>query len=471
MRKFTYDLIENSAIKRKIHILEALNNGKSVVFTNNLAEQLQCSTRTISNDISQLKNELSENWDIVNVKTSGYILIKPMTESILPIINNYLIESVIYKIMLGIFNNRYYTLEKWSQLLFIEKSTLWRYIKKYKNILNINMLRINPRKVQLEGDEVHIRHYYIMFFYFTQKFTNKPLLPVNLGEKLEFFVIHNEININWHLLRSIIFVWINRFHNKHYITKNIKIKPIYTEDQLNYVNEIMITIENYYGIKIPKKEKDKISLELFVCSTTTGIQRELIIKYLEIYNPDLYKNYLNLIHILLTENNIPSKLNRKLEKELIGYFYKTIIYNELTISISYVYDPLKHAGNVLQNNQKNIALISSWNTQYNNSKFTKEEIEYIASSATIILNSVIKERNILLFSSGLSLEDHVIYTKLTQNLGGNTKIHTTFDRNIEYDFIISNFEIPDAKFPVISFTGMMTENEIDYIKNYIINLK
>ncbi|PFR70893.1 hypothetical protein COK29_26240, partial [Bacillus cereus] len=215
-----------------------------------------------------------------------------------------------------------------------------------------------------------------------------------------------------------------------YITKDIKVKPIYTDKQLSYINEMFIIIEDYYGIKIPKKEKDKLSIELFVYSTSTEIQRDLMIQYLEKYNYKLYESYLILIHILLIEHDLSSKLKKKLENELIGYFYKTTILNELKVSISYVNDSLKYAEDVLQNNKKNISLVSRWNTKYNNEKFTREEIEHIASCATIILNSVIKERNILFFSSGLSLEDRVMYKKLTQNLGGNTKIHTTFDSNI-----------------------------------------
>ncbi|PFR44031.1 hypothetical protein COK29_31535 [Bacillus cereus] len=92
---------------------------------------------------------------------------------------------------------------------------------------------------------MNIRHYYISFFYFTQKFTKDPLLPAQLWGEIECFLTRNDININWHLFRIIIFVWINRFHNKHYITKDIKIKPVYTDVQLKYVNEIIATIEDY----------------------------------------------------------------------------------------------------------------------------------------------------------------------------------------------------------------------------------
>ncbi|EJQ43630.1 hypothetical protein IEQ_04958 [Bacillus cereus BAG6X1-2] len=471
MRNFTYGLIDDNATERKIHILEALNNGKTLVSSKDLADQLQCTKRTIINDIAQLKKELPKNWDVISVKTSGYILIKPMTDSILPIINNYLEESVIYKIMLGIFNNKQYTLEKWSQLLFIDKSTLWKYLKNYKSILNENMLRINSRKIQLKGDEFNIRYYYKIFFFVTRKFTNELLVPAYLEKKLYFLVTNNEFYINLNVFRSILFVWMNRFHNKHYITKEIKVKRIYPDSQLKYVNKIITTIEDYYGIKIPKKEKDALSLDLFICSKSTEVRREMIIEYLKKSNHELYESYLILINLLLTENNLSSAQNRKLENKLVGYFYNTIIFNECKIPVSYVFEPLKHADDVIQNNKKNISLVSCWNKKYNKGKFTGEEIATIANSATAILNSVIKEINILLCSSGVTLEDHVIYSKLTKKLGANNKIHTTIDNNIVYDLIISNFEIPDANVPVITFTGMISENEINYIENYIRNLK
>ncbi|PGZ34519.1 hypothetical protein COE50_06360 [Bacillus anthracis] len=471
MRNFIYNLIDDNTTKRKIYILETLNNGKISVSAEYFAKELRCSKRTVINVISQLKKELPENWDVISVKPRGYILIKPMTDSILPIISNYLTESILYKIMLGIFNNQYYTLDKWSRLLFIDKSTLWKRMKNYKSILNENMLSINSRKLQLEGDEVNIRHYYITFFYFSKSFVNKPLLPKNLTEKLFSVLNCNEININWHLFYTIVFVWINRIHKKYYITQDIRIKPIYTDAQLNNVNEIIAVIGDYYGIKIPKKEKEKLSIDLFVCSSSSEIQRELIIEYLKRQHHALYESYLILITFLLNENDLSSDLNRKLEIELIGSFYKIFIYNELKIASSYSHDPLEHAKDVLYNNKEIISLVSNWNKKYNDEKFSVDEIEYFGNYVTIILNSVIKSRNILLVGSGIPFEDYVIYKKLTQNLGRNIKIHTTIDNNIEYDLIISNFEIPDKKIPVISFTGMMTDNEINQIKNYILSLK
>ncbi|WP_257147894.1 helix-turn-helix domain-containing protein [Bacillus thuringiensis] len=114
MMEFTNSLIDDKAISRKVYILEQLDNGQNLVPSKYLAEQLQCSTRTISNDIAQLKHYIPNNWEIVSVKIKGYILMKPTTDCIFSLVNSYLTESITYKIMIGIFNNKYYSLEKWS---------------------------------------------------------------------------------------------------------------------------------------------------------------------------------------------------------------------------------------------------------------------------------------------------------------------------------------------------------------------
>ncbi|WP_433775410.1 helix-turn-helix domain-containing protein [Bacillus wiedmannii] len=471
MREFTYRLIDDKAVKRKLYILEALNNGGNIVASKNLADQLDCSTRTIINDVSQLKNELPKDWEIVSVKTRGYILIKPMGESILPIINSYLTANVLYKIMLGIFHNRYYTLEKWSQLLYMNKLTLRKHLKDYNKMLNKNRLSIKFRELQLEGDEINVRYYYAAFFYFTQKFDNQCLAPIELRKKLSSILERNEVQMDVALLRSIIFVFINRFQHKHYITKEVKHRPIYNNDQLNCVNEIIIAIENYYNIKLSKTEKDALYLYLFLGLTVTRSQGNLIIEYLSKTNKDVYESYLHLIDILLTEKALPGKLKEKLKVELISYFYKMLITNELHLSISYIFNPVFPSKSILLKHcKKNKALVSRWNTTYNDKKFTREERRLIATCATSILNSNIQNINILFLFNGLDVEKNIIYTKLKQSLGENVKIHKIVSYDIKYDFIISNYQLVDTKAPVFYISEMLTENEINSVKNRIFNL-
>lgn len=164
MNEFIRSLIHDKSVKRRLFILSALNNGEMLVSATDLATDLNCSIRTISNDISQLKKELPPGWGILGIRTKGYILFKPLTDSIHPIINSYLKNSITNKIMLGIFNNKNYSLEKWSQLLYTNKLSLKRNLKEHCILLQKIDLKINFRELNLTGNELSIRHYYHMFF-------------------------------------------------------------------------------------------------------------------------------------------------------------------------------------------------------------------------------------------------------------------------------------------------------------------
>ena len=420
MRSFIYSLIEDKAIKRQIFILEALNNEQKFVSSQKIADQLQCSTRTIRNDISQLKKQLPEKWKIISVKTRGYILIRPMEESVLSVVNSYLTESVLYRVMLDIFHNKYYTLEKWSQILYMNKLTLRTHLKDYNKILNKSGLTIKFRDLQLEGDEINIRYYYIAFFYFIQQFSDQPSIPMELRKKVLAILYRNEVPADILLLRSIVFVFINRFFNKHCVTKEIKIKPLYSRKQANCLNEIITEIENCYNIEFPKYERDALQLFLFFGLINTSSQGEVVLTYLSECHQEVYKKFMNLIDTLLTHNPLPSEQKEKLKAEVIPYFYKVCISNELNFSISHIFDPIYSSDSILLRNYKeNVSFISKWNDTYNDKQYTKDEIKYIASHATAILNSICNEINIVFIFSGTTVEKNLIYRKLKKSLGEN----------------------------------------------------
>ncbi|TKJ07025.1 helix-turn-helix domain-containing protein, partial [Bacillus cereus] len=129
MLRFNHSLLHDKLVQRMVYILESLDNGQKLVSSKYLAEQLDCSIRTISNDITQLKAILPKNWNICSVKARGYLMIKPTNQSIGSIVNTLMTESIIYKIMLGIFNNKHFTLEKWSQILYCNKLTIKNNLK------------------------------------------------------------------------------------------------------------------------------------------------------------------------------------------------------------------------------------------------------------------------------------------------------------------------------------------------------
>ncbi|PEX06315.1 hypothetical protein COD78_28365 [Bacillus cereus] len=471
MLEFTYSIIHEKSAIRIIKILEILDNGQKLVHAKFLANNLKCSVRTISNDVSQLKRDIPENWEIVSVKTKGYILMKPITESIFPVIKLYLIESVIYKVMLGIFNNKYYTLEKWSQILFMNKLTLKNHMKKHIKMLRKSKLDIGFREVQLKGEELNIRYYYHAFFYNTQKYTNELLLPIELRKEISSILQHSKVRVDFEKLCTILFVAISRLFHKHYIKDEIKAYQIYDYNQSRCFDEIVNTIEDYYKIKFPENERDALYNFLFLASDITDVQSELAITYLKGSEPNEYKKFLILIDILITKNNVGIDKREKLTIILGAVFYKSLIHNRYNLSTGFFLDTLKPTQNILlQNYKKNKSIVSLWNKTYNNRQFSQDEMHFFSTYATATLNLYINKLDVLLLFRGTEVEKLIIHSTLTSNLGDSVQVHGVSRDNIKYDFIITNYQPLKTEVSTIYFSGELTESDIHAIKKRIFNL-
>ncbi|MCP1163179.1 MULTISPECIES: helix-turn-helix domain containing protein [Bacillus] len=471
MLEFTHSLIHDKPVKRMIQILEILDNGQKLVPSKDIAEQLQCSIRTVSNDISQLKSDLPEHWDIISIKLKGYILIKPVTDSILPIINSYLDESIIYKIMLGLFNNKCYTLEKWSQNLFVNKLTLKKHIKEHKKMLKKSMLEIKLREIKLDGEELNIRHYYHALFYNTQKYTKQFLLPNILREEILNILRGYKVTVDFEMLCVILSICINRVSNKSYIKSEIKDVPIYDSHQADCITEIILKFERYYSIKLPENEIKALHVNLILAFATTSKQSEVTLEYLKEFKNNDYHNYLKLIDILMEKHNIKKEKKEKLVAGLSSVFYYCLIYSQYNLSLGFYFSSLDKLENEsLQNYKEDRTLVSFWNKTHNEKRMYKEEIEFFTTYVTLLLNSFSDEINILFLFNGIEVEKRFIYSTLTNSIGRNVKIYNSINDGIKYDFIITNYQPQNTKTPIIYFSGKLTEGDINSIKSCIYHL-
>ncbi|MED1780772.1 helix-turn-helix domain containing protein [Brevibacillus fortis] len=468
MNRFINNIIQDKSIQRRIFILETLSNGQEFVSTTYIAKHLHCTIRTISKDIAQLKKELPQNWEIIGVTTKGYMLIKPVTDSTFPIINSYLTQSIIYEIMISIFNNKYHTLEKWSQLLYVNKQTLKNNLKMYAHILKESNIDFTFKNLDLIGDEINIRHYYCVFFYSIQKFTANSLLPIELRKKLLSIFHSYQISMDFEALCSVIFVSMNRLFNKHLIDKTICNVPIFNNDYIEFFNAIIILIEDYFKIKLNENEINSMKLLMYFVTKNTSEQKELTIKHLSESNPKIYESYLTLIDRLIS-NRADSVVRNKLMFNLALYLSKIYLYNQNQLSIGYIFEPLYNINSILlQDYYKNISLISHWNEVSCDGIFNKYEIEFIATHATIILNSIIRKHILFLFSGNNAVES-VLHSKLKRGLGDNVRLYRELADDVEFDFIITNYQHKISTIPTIYISEVLNVKEILAIRNCVFN--
>ncbi|ARV91363.1 hypothetical protein BK727_07285 [Bacillus thuringiensis serovar roskildiensis] len=462
-QRFIYKIINDKVIQRKIFILETLNNCEDFVPSQYMADLLQCTVRTIAKDIAELKGDLPKEWIIIGVANKGYILQKPLTDSIYPIIGSFLSQSIVYKVMIEIFNNRYYTLEKWSQILYVNKKTLRDKLKIYARTLNQSNIDFKYEQLDLTGNEVNIRFYYCVFFYMTSKYINQPMLPMQLKNKLSAIFKSYSLSIDYEGAFHVIFVFISRNLNKNHIKKIVDLPP-FNDKYIFLFDNIVSTLESFYKIKLYETEKKALMFFLFFLIKIE--HNDLIIESLNKSNSELFKKSQQIV-CLLTNNNTNTQVGTELFVKLLPYLLKIYYYNRNGFSIRYVFEPLHDSKSILlYGYNKNLPQVSFWNDSFCDGIFNNNEIEFITTHATIIINSAAQKHVLFLFSGNNAIEK-ILYSKLKKGLGNTVMIYRKPMDNVTFDIIISNYKHEQSKTPTIYISETLSENKILLISNLL----
>ncbi|MBJ8204959.1 HTH domain-containing protein [Bacillus cereus] len=471
MNKLVLNLIHNKSTIRKLHILERLSTEEGLITSKELAKQLNCSNRTIVNEISELKNNLPENWDIIAMKAKGYMLQKPPTESLSRIIMSHLQESTIYRILIETFNNNYYTLEKWSQISYTNKLTLKSNLKQFKAVLKENNLKFKFEPVELEGEEINIRYFYKALFFNIEQCVPMISLPDDLMRKIKDILNYYNVEIDNILLKVMIYVSIQRIISKNFMDKKIKLNIIFNPDQLTCFNRIISGIEDYSMVKLSKNEKDALNLFFFYITAGNTQQKIDILKYHEYENGEHYQKFLELVDMIISTNEGYPIEYDYLKLELYFYFYKLYSSKYYNFPLEYFFTRPNYLSHRLQGlYDTNCRIISKWNEAVNRSNFNEYEISQLAQHLTYIMCSVYPKKNVLFSFFGDNIHERMAYTTLKDNFGDSVDIHRKPEDKTKYDLIITNYKDSyPTKTPVLFIYQKFDQRDIESINHVLFN--
>ncbi|PGZ34532.1 hypothetical protein COE50_06470 [Bacillus anthracis] len=471
MNKLVTGLIHDKSVYRKIAILKRLSIEEVSLTSKELAKQLDCSNRTIINEISELKNDLPENWDIIGMKTKGYTLQKPPLDSLTPIIKSFLQESMIYKVFIETFKNNYYSLEKWCQILYTNKSTLKSNLKQYKPILAENKLKFTFSPMRLVGEEIHLRYFYKAILFNIEKYAQIISLPEDLMRKVKKNLDFFDVEIDYLLLNVMIYVSMHRITSKNFINKKIKPTIFFTQDQSNCFNNIIVEVESYCMVKLSDNEKEALNLFFFLFSDNKEQQKQDIITYLEKHNKRQYKFFIELINILISNNERHNIDAEHLKLELCVEFYKLLLAKQYDFNLKYFFTPPNYLSNRLQElYESNYNVIFKWNKTVNRNQFSIPEISRMAQMVTYILCSIYPKKNVLFTFRGDGVYEKLAYTTLKDNFGASVNIHRVADNGTKYDLVITNYnESYASELPVLFISQNFKQKDIEYISHLLFN--
>lgn len=470
MDKLILNLIDDKSTKRKLQILGILSNAEGVLTSHDLAKQLNCSSRTITNEISELKINLPENWRINSIKTKGYTLQKPPTESISPIIMSYVRESIMYKILVETFHNNYYSLEKWSQILYMNKSSLRGNLKQFnKSILNTNNLEFKLGLIKLSGEEINIRYFYKVLFFSIEKCANIIELPVDLMKRIHGLIESYGIEIDYLLLKIVIYVSIHRITSKNFVEENGNPNIIFTLEQLTCFNAIISEIEDYCMVKLPREEKNILNLFFFLISYSNNQQKNEILKYYKDNNEENFEDFLELIDALIATNGGGSIEYNYLKRELGTSIHGFDLAKEYSLPLEHFHTShhfLSHRLEKLYNECYQI--ISKWNNDVHYKKYNEHEISQLAKRATNIFSSTYTKKNVLFHFLGDKTYERLAFTALEDNFGDSVELHRKPDQEMKYDLIITNYkEAYPTETPTIFIYQQLSPKDIENINEVL----
>lgn len=164
MEKLFFMLQKNKQLKRQIQILKYLETTLSTTSIPALARELDCSSPTLRSDISALNMQLPPSAQIVIHAREGIQLIYDKATSVDTHIANLAKQSVAFQIIDNIFHNNIYTFQEATEILYLSKSSLRKFISHINQIMKEFHISISMRSLDFIGKEADIRFFLFVYY-------------------------------------------------------------------------------------------------------------------------------------------------------------------------------------------------------------------------------------------------------------------------------------------------------------------
>lgn len=202
-------LLDNST-RRRLELLELLNQSANWVSSNELATKLNASLRTINSDVQFLKENWMPHLMIETSKKNGVRLTTPSNSHVQEIYSEIAKESEAFNILEKIFFTPTRNLEDWENELYISYSSLYRIsqqlnevAKKYDLQLKNNPFHINNH------NEINVRYFFVNFFHEIHFIRSWPF-SIDRKKILELsqFIFNTFLNSNENELDDLLIVYL-----------------------------------------------------------------------------------------------------------------------------------------------------------------------------------------------------------------------------------------------------------------------
>lgn len=222
MNTYSYDLIVDKSIKRKIKILQILLEANRPVSLKTFSSLCQVSYKTIQQDVKYLIENLPNSLLLEDFNHALSLEKYGPTREIVTYIDSLVSDNPIFYIIESIFNEEKKDLVTYALDLYISESTMKNYTKTFREVLKDFNLDLDTTNFSFIGNEADIRYFFFQYFRSIHE-SSAPIIHNNqyheITEVLETMKKEYDLNLNFDYYRATIWMFIieKRIENQHFI--------------------------------------------------------------------------------------------------------------------------------------------------------------------------------------------------------------------------------------------------------------
>ncbi|MBP1044295.1 helix-turn-helix domain-containing protein [Vagococcus sp. BWB3-3] len=165
MNEIGYRLIVDKKTKRKVDILNTLISASGPIKIETLSSLLNVTSKTLSNDLKELSELLPNSARLTYQESEGLVLKSENPFLIAKTINQLLAENPINTVVDSVFLGEGYTIDEYSDKLFISSSSLRLYLNQLRNLLlEFNLTLNTSPTISISGHEPEIRFFFFQYY-------------------------------------------------------------------------------------------------------------------------------------------------------------------------------------------------------------------------------------------------------------------------------------------------------------------
>ncbi|MEH6940168.1 helix-turn-helix domain containing protein, partial [Bacillus sp. JJ664] len=143
--------------KRKLEIINILSSEDKWYTSEELASKLDCTEKTIRNDIKAINMDLPNGWEIETTKGKGIYIKKPIKASIIEIRLLFIRNSITYRAIFFIQFKKIKNISALAAALYSQEQAVYKILERVEDLLHSYNLQLKRGPLEIIGREFDIR--------------------------------------------------------------------------------------------------------------------------------------------------------------------------------------------------------------------------------------------------------------------------------------------------------------------------